>query len=418
MNVLSHADLLIVFAQLALMLCTARGLGQVARWLGQPSIVGELCAGIVLGHTVLGNLFPDLHDIVFPHNDKIKAVVEGILWLCVTLVMLTAGIAVDLRTVLNKKRAAFGASALGMALPFAFGWAIGWWSPAEFLPDPSRRGLFATFVGLAIAVSAIPVAARILFDLKALRTEIGQVILSAGLMDDLIIFISLSVVAKIQSAGSMEWTEGAKTALMVMGFYGLALWLGRKPVDLFLRWTSRATGSRARHYSTAILLALVFGVGAECIGVPVIFGAFLAGILLGESPSLEPGTRDTLTHLVMSTFAPIFFTSIFMHVDLLQTTNLALTAVVLLAAIASKTGGCFLGARAGGMDAPQSLSVGIGLNARGVVGLIVATLGLSMGVVGQAMFSALVLMSIATTAMTPPLLRRALARHPVRQIDE
>jgi len=260
-NVLSHNDLLIVFAQLALMLYVARGLGQVARWLGQPSIVGELCAGIVLGHTVLGNLFPDLHNVVFPHNDKIRAVVEGILWLCVSLVMLTAGIALDLRTVLDKKRAALGASALGMTLPFACGWAIGWWSPGECLPEPARRGLFATFVGLAIAVSAIPVAARILFDLKALRTETGQVILSAGLVDDLIIFIALSVVAKIQSAGSMEWTDGVKTALLVAGFYGLALWLGRKPVDWFLRWSGKATGGRARHYSTAILLALVFGWG-------------------------------------------------------------------------------------------------------------------------------------------------------------
>jgi Kef-type K+ transport system membrane component KefB len=157
-------------------------------------------------------------------------------------------------------------------------------------------------------------------------------------------------------------------------------------------------------------MGLVFGVGAEWIGVPVIFGAFLAGILLGESPSLEPDTRETLTHLVMSTFAPIFFTSIFMHVNLLQTTNLALTAVVLAVAIVAKTGGCYAGARLGGMDSPHALAVGVGLNARGVVGLIVATLGLNLGVVGQPMFAALVLMSILTTGMTPPLLRRALRR--------
>jgi Kef-type K+ transport system membrane component KefB/nucleotide-binding universal stress UspA family protein len=404
---LSSQQLLVFLFQFALLLGAARGLGGVARRLGQPSVMGEVIAGVLLGPAVLGTLLPGVEALVFPRDRQQAGLLELLSWVGMILLMLRTGIDIDLRRWRTLRGPALLASALGIAVPFAAGIGAGLLVPAD-LVGQGGRALFSAFLGTAMSISAVKVIAKILLDLNLTRRDVGFVILGASLLDDTLAWVLLAVVVRVASTGRFGVGSVAGTLAATAGFALAALWIIRPLARRAIRWLE--LGSRLEHGTTTgvLLLTLLCATATQAMGLHAIFGSFVAGLLVGESPRIRERTLDSIDSMTMGVFAPVFFAYSGLEVRALALPAWPVVVLVLGGALVGKFAGAALGARLGGMRAREATAVGIGLCARGSTELVVARLGMDLGVLAPPMYALIILVPIVTSLATPPLLRRAL----------
>lgn len=398
-----HA-LLLFLLQLALLLAAARGLGELARRLGQPPVIGELVAGILLGPSVLGVLAPELQSALFPRDALQFHLLEVIAWLGMILLLLMTGLETDLDVLRNLGRAAFYASILGMVVPFASGFALGWVLPDRLLAAPEARALFALFLATALSISAIPVIARILIDLDLMRRNVGVVILGAGVTDDTTGWLVLSVIAAVAARGELNLATTALAIGSTAAFLGVVYAFGSTAVLWFVRWIDDRISVRHALITGVVVVTLLFSAITQIIGIHPVFGAFVAGLVMAGSPRLRRPVVEQIEGLLLAVFGPVFFAYAGLRVDLAHGFELGITLLVFAIACAGKLIGAGAGAYAGGLGLWESLAIGSGMNARGAMGLIVALIGLSLGILSPPMYAAIVLVAIATSAMAGPLL--------------
>src|SRR5690349_19820522 len=269
-----HAVFLLL-VQLAVILVVARLGAELVRRLGQPAVVGELAAGIVLGPSVLGHFAPWLFAAIFPHESAQFNLLEVVGMLGMVLLLFLTGLETDLRLLRNLGRAALIASAMGMALPFATGFALGQFMPDAYLAQPDQRTIFSFFLATAMAISAMPVIAKILMDLDLTRRNIGLVILSAGVVDDTAGWLILSVIAGAASHGQVRFDSVLQTLLLTFAFIAAAAALiypiSRFGLGLMVR------GFKTPNADLSFMLIVTFLCAAltEHIGVHAAFGAFI-----------------------------------------------------------------------------------------------------------------------------------------------
>jgi Kef-type K+ transport system membrane component KefB/nucleotide-binding universal stress UspA family protein len=411
-----HAIFLLL-VQLALLLIVARIGALVSRGFGLPAVVGELAAGIVLGPSVFGHFAPWASALIFPQDSAQFNLLEVVGTLGMTLLLLLTGLETDLRLLKNLGRAAFVASATGMLVPFAMGYGLGMVMPAEYLAQPDRRLLFAAFLATAMAISAMPVIAKILMDLDLTKRNIGLVILSAGVVDDTAGWLVLSLIAGAAAQGGSVQIGG-----LAMTLVWLALFLAAMAFVVFplLKLLLRVVAMRVRAMDTdlVIIVAATFlcAAATEHIGVHAVFGAFICGTLLRQVPHLNQATVHRLESFVFSILAPIFFGIVGLKVNLWELGGGTMLAVVLGIACLGKLLGCTIGSLWGGLSFWESLSIAVAMNARGAMELVVATIGLSLGILNSQMFSIIVVVAIVTSFMAPLGLRLTMRR--VRMTDE
>jgi Kef-type K+ transport system membrane component KefB/nucleotide-binding universal stress UspA family protein len=404
--------LLVFLLQFAVLLGGARLLGAVARRFGQPSVMGEVIAGVLLGPTVLGHLLPGVHAGLFPRDPEQQGLLELLSWIGMILLMLRTGIDTDVSRWRTLKGPALLASVFGIAVPFAVGIAIGFVVPAD-LVGRGGRGLFTVFVGTAMSISAVKVIAKILLDLDLMRRDIGFVILGASILDDTIGWVILAIVVRVASTGRFGVESVAVTVSATVGFGLLAMLVVRPLAGRAIRWLERE--GRLEHGTTTAVLVLTLGCGAltQALGIHAIFGAFVAGLIVGESPRIKEATLESIDSMVIGVFAPVFFAYSGLKVEALALPGWPVTLLVLGGAILGKVIGAGVGARLGGMAARQALAVGIGLSARGSTELVVARIGMDLGVLAAPMYALIILVPIVTSLATPVLLRAALRGVPL-----
>lgn len=368
-----------------------------ARW-GQPSVLGELLAGLVLGPTAI-HLFglPIFSDTHLPETIKHLAEVG------VILLMFVAGMEIDLGEMARAGRAATFAGTLGMVAPIALG-AI---ATLPFSSSP----LQALFVGVILSATSVSISAQTLIELGVLRRREGITLLGAAVIDDVLVILVLSLFLAL-TGGSGESGVMAllglvlRMALYLSGALALGLWV--------LPWLTRAVSRLpvSEGITTlAVVLTFFLAWSAEVVGsIAAITGAFIAGLGLGRSVLREEIERGVHT-LAYAFFVPIFFVSIGLEANAraLTVDLLAFTLVICLVAVISKLVGAGLGAQLAGFTPKEALRVGIGMVSRGEVGLIVATVGLDQGLVTPELFTAVVIMVLFTTLVTPLLLRSVFA---------
>jgi len=408
----SHTLLTFVL-QLALLLTAARALGEVFRRLGQPPVIGELTAGVLLGPSVLGMLAPDLQLALFPRDALQFHLLEVIAWLGMIWLLLMTGLETDLDTLRNLGRAAFYASVLGMIVPFATAFALGWILPDRLLVAPDERLTFALFVATALSVSAIPVIARILTDLDLMRRNVGVVILGAGVTDDTTGWLLLSVIAGIATRGELSLSSVVLAIASTLTFVAVMWLVGARAVHALLQWIDDRVELRHAMISAVIVVALLFGAITESIGIHAVFGAFVAGLIVGRSPRVRKSTLEHLEAPLLAVFAPIFFAYAGLKVDLAHGFEVGTTLAVIAVACAGKLVGASAGAYWGGLGLWESLAIGSGMNARGAIGLVIALVGLSLGILTGPMYAAIVMVAIFTSAIAGPLLRWTTRHIPV-----
>ena len=408
---LSEHQILLFWLQLLVLLGVARGLGGLMRRVGQPAVLGELAAGLLLGPSVLGRLAPEFSVWLFPADPVQKAALGAVAWLGVLLLLVVTGFETDLGLVRRLRRATAPVMAGSLLLPAATGLALGFALPQAFVGEQAPRLVFALFMATALSISALPVIATVLSQLGLMRRSIAQITLAAAMLDDVAGWILLGVVAGLAQSGSVHVDRLLITLVGLGTFLGLAFTLGQRGVDALLRRAREQRAGPAGAFTVTVLVALAAGCITQAMGLEAVLGAFVAGTVLGRSKFQEEATFVVLERVSTSLLTPIFFAAAGLRVDLglLADPEVALWGViVLLAASASKFAGVYLGGRVAGLPARERFALGAGLNARGAVGIVVATVGLSLGVLNGSSYAVVVLLAVATSMAAPILLRLAL----------
>ncbi len=410
---LGHHELLLILIQLSLLLLVARGLGELMRQINLPPVVGELLAGVVLGPSLFGLLLPDLQGFIFPKSQEQSNLLSVISWLGVLFLLIVTGLETDLKLILRKGKTALVISLGGIIVPFITGFGLGWLLPDSLLVDPDKRLVFSLFIATAMSISAVPVIAKVLMDLNLIRRDIGQVTLAAGMTDDTIGWILLSVVSGLASSGTFDFRTIFHSVSAAILFLAIAFTIGRTIVDQILRWVDDYVGGVSASISIVVILSLGAAALTHALGLEAALGAFVLGILAGQSRRFSNEAGHLLEVFTAAFLAPIFFASAGLKVNLialLVPQTLIFGLIVLAVACVGKFTGAYLGSRIGGLSHWEGLAMGSGMNARGAMEIVVATIGLSLGVLNPQMYSIIVMVAIVTSIMAPPLLRWSLSK--------
>ena len=405
-------------AELILLLFFGRMLGEVMSRIGQPAIFGQLLAGVLLGPSVFGALMPELRHVIFPGTPALKSMIDAVSQIGILLLLLLTGMETNLALVNRKRRAVISTSVFGIAVPFICGVLLAYALPGELIPSPAAQLVTALFLGTALSISSVKIVAMVLMEVGAIRRDLGQLILATAILDDSIAWVIIAVIAGIAAHGTVSvanvGTSLAGTAL----FLAVSLTVGRRLVARVIRWSNDNMTIEVPVITAILLVMLVMALSTELIGVHTALGAFVAGMLVGQSPILTEHIEGELRGFIFAFFSPVFFAVAGLGMDLrtlFDPTLLLFTVAVIVVASVGKFLGALLGGRLGGLTGAESLALATGLNARGSTEVIIASIGLSMGVLSNQLYTMIVAMAVVTTMIMPPTLRWMLARVPLRE---
>lgn len=391
---------------LGILLGTARLLGELAHRLHQPAVLGELIAGILLGPTVLGAIFPEASAFLFPAQGPNAIALEAIALLAVVLFLLVAGMEVDLSTIWRQGRAGFRIGLSSMVVPFAMGFAAAWLMPnALGRHTDADQFVFAMFLATALSITALPVIAKTLMDMDLYRSDMGMVVVSAAILNDIAGWIIFAVILGLMGSAAGHESNITLTIALTLIFTGVMLTLGRWLIHRSLPYLQAYAKLPNGVLGFALTLGLLGAAFTEWIGIHAIFGSFLVGVAVGDSAHLRERTRVTIHGFISTIFAPLFFASIGLKVNFLTHFDWSLVLLVLIIACVCKLIGGTLGARWGGLPPREAWAVGFAMNSRGAMEIILGLLALQAGIIRQRLFVALVVMAIVTSMISGPVMR-------------
>ncbi len=389
------------FLQLAVILAVCRGVGLLARQVGQPQVVGEMIAGVLLGPSLFGLLAPGLQAWVFPRESM--GILYAISQVGIALYMFLVGMEFELGIVRRRFRSAAAVSVAGMLVPFALGCALalGLAGLSLFAPGVStiERMLF---LGAAMSITAFPMLARIIYERGLANTPLGTLALAAGSIDDAAAWCILAVV--LASFGNEP-----SLALLAIGggvIYSLGMIVLGRPALRLLDVAAQRSGQVSDGlFSVVLMLVMLCSWITDSIGIYAVFGAFVLGAMMPRGP-VSRATTERLGPLVTSFMVPLFFvySGLNTQIGLVDTPLLwAVTLLVVLAACLGKGVACWAAARLSGSSAYEALGLGVLMNARGMMELIILNIGLERGIITPTLFTVMVMMAIVTTLMTVPI---------------
>ncbi|HZL19252.1 MAG TPA: cation:proton antiporter [Polyangia bacterium] len=405
----SHT-IFLLFLELSLLVGVTRIGAELSKRVGMPAVVGEMMGGIALGPTLFGHYAPAVFAAVFPPSAEQLHLLDAFGTVGMSLLLLLTGLETDIRLLRNLGRAAFIASVMGMVLPFGLGFGLGTLMPPAFLTDPGHRTLFSLFLATAMSISAMPVIAKILVDLDLTKRNIGLVILSAGVVDDTVGWLILSLIAGAATQGAVRAGDLGMTVVYLGAFILLAAFVLLPILRLAVRVTSERFKSSDSDLVLIVVVTFLCAAATERIGVHAVFGAFAAGVVLNQVPRLRKESVVRLESFTFAVLAPVFFGIVGLRVDLWALGGGGMLALVLAVACVGKLVGAALGASWGGLRFWEAASIAMAMNARGAMGIVVATIGLSLGILTSQMFSIIVMVAIVTSFMAPVGLRLTMPR--------
>jgi len=376
---------------LSIILLSAKMAGYLSIRFGQPSVLGELLVGILLGPSII-----NLLNLSFIEHELTETVAK-LGELGVLLLMFLAGLELQFDEMKQNIRVSVLAGLMGVFWPIVLGWGVG----LLFGLDQSA----AIFLGLTLGATSVSISAQTLIELKALRTRVGLSLLGAAVFDDILIILFLSVFVALQGGGGSTYDVLIILVRMIL-FLIFSVMFGLWALPWIIRHISKLSISQGL-LTISLVIMLAYGIAAEYFGgMAAITGAFLAGLMLArthEKDRIETGMHA----LAYGLFVPIFFVNIGLSIDLreFQLQALFFTVVIILVAIGGKWLGSGWGAWLGGLSKQESIQLGAGMISRGEVGLIVASVGMRDGLVSAEEFSAIIVMVLITTLVTPPILR-------------
>jgi Kef-type K+ transport system membrane component KefB len=382
--------------------------GRLARRMGQPLAVGEITAGLVLGPSALGALWPEGFTALFRPETQQSMQLMGKIGLI--LLLFQVGMEFDFGHLRYRAPTVTAVSLMGLIAPMAAGVAIGPWLHREFAADVPFLG-FQLFICVALSISALPIMGRILLELKLERTALGALGIGAAAIDDVVGWVLLAVITALAKSGFKWQATLLQTAGVVALFLVLLKFVGPWLRSVWRRSCHTRGTSALPPSFLALLLVVLLGCAliANQLGVFSVFGAFLLGVSLHQETALVRAWRERLADFVLVALVPVFFTNTGLRTEIGSLSSLVAwggCALVLLAAVIGKLGGCLLGARVTGQPWRESACIAALMNTRALMGLVAINVGFDLGLLPREVFTMFVIMALVTTAMTEPLLRR------------
>jgi Kef-type K+ transport system membrane component KefB len=399
---ISH-PLSILLLQIITIITFSRTFGYLMRKIGQPTVIGEVVAGIVLGPSVFGLIFPGSMAFLFSKSSLPN--LQFLSQIGLLLFMFVIGMELDMKVIKSKVHEAVVISHASIIVPYTLGMGLAYYLYTEYAPINISFTSFSLFMGIAMSITAFPVLARIVRERKLAKTKLGTIAITCAAADDITAWCLLAAVIAIVKAGD------ATTALFTMAFslgYVLVMLYVVQPI--LKRWSERfVKKTKLTLNSVAMLfgMMLISSYVTEVIGIHALFGAFMAGIIMPTSLGFRKVITEKIEHVSMALLLPLFFafSGLRTQIGLLNDSrSWGVCGMIILVAIIGKFGGSCLAAKITGQSWKESLSIGVLMNTRGLVELIVLNIGYDLGILTPEIFAMLVIMALVTTFMTGPLL--------------
>lgn len=389
---MSDAELSRFFLSLVLLLVAAMSSGHLFERLKLPRVVGEICGGVILGPSVLGVLAPEAQNWVFAGFGSQEALLSAFYWLGLVLLMFTAGFKIETRA-RGRHRYLIALLVIAAGAPFALGYFAAPSMPNSATADPLA---FSLLMGIGAAVTSIPVISRLFIDLGLMETRFARVIVTAATVQDLILWALLAVATAIQQGQGHDLIGLGRVAMVTVIFAALSFLLGPATLRFIGRLgVKRFTEASLTGYT--LLVCLAFVALASLLTINLVFGALVAGLVIGRFPSdLLRTVKQRITDMSIWLFVPIYFALVGFRVDLSRQFDWQLTVLFLAGTTAVKLAGIVTAAKAARLGWGDALDYGMAMNTRGGPGIVVASVGLASGIIDAQLFTALVLTSLAT----------------------
>jgi Kef-type K+ transport system membrane component KefB/nucleotide-binding universal stress UspA family protein len=413
----------LLIAEVVLLMVVGRLLGEGLQRLGQPPLVGQLLAGLVLGPSLLGAVWPAAQHFLFPADSAQKGMIDGLSQIGILLLLLLTGMETDLKLVKKAKTAAIAVSLTGVAVPFAGGFLLGQFLPDSLLPEGlGGRLVPSLFLGTALAISSVKIVAMVVREMNFMRRNLGQVIVASAIIEDTIGWVIIAITFGIAGQQHLSLLSLGKTVAGVVLFLLFSFTIGRRIVFATIRWANDNFHSEFPVITAILVVMGTMALMTQALGVHTVLGAFIAGVLIGESPILTEHIQGQLRGLIAAFFMPVFFGMSGLSADLTvivhQPQLILFTLVIIAIASVGKFAGAFVGAELGGLRFREGVALGCAMNARGSTEVVVASIGLSIGALTQNLYTMIVTMAMVTTLAMPPMLRTALRRVPMREEEK
>jgi Kef-type K+ transport system membrane component KefB len=377
-------------------LVAARLFGEISERAGQPSIIGQILAGVLLG--------PFVFNLLQPNSN-----IESLALLGEFFLMFLAGMKIDLKSLVSTTRNATFAAFGGLAFPMAFGLGLGLFVGPAIIPGFS--GLEALVLGICLSITAVSVSVDILDELGLLRTRLGESIIEAGFMDNIMALVMLAIVTSYagMSNTSMFFSVSGLFLNLIL-FFSIFTFIGLYIFPRFLSFSEKLRGPEPL-FAMAALITIFYAFFSEQMVGSGVVGAFMAGLFarhaMENHPKIEKSLMDNFSAVALGLLTPIFFVWIGLHISPEIFTNPGLfyfSLIVIVTATIGKVGGAGLGSRLSGLKWKQSIGIGIGMNGRGAVELVIAGVALRGALISTELFSVIAFMALVTTLMTPVLM--------------
>lgn len=398
-----HHPLSILLIQIIAVLLMVRLFGFLFKHIGQPGVIGEIVAGIVLGPSVLGYFFPDVFQALFPPESLTN--LELLSQVGLVLFMFVIGMELDFSVLKNKINETLVISHAGILVPFFLGIVASYWIYEEYAAAQTAFLPFALFIGISMSITAFPVLARIIQERNMTKTSLGTLAIASAANDDVTAWCLLAVVIAIAKAGTFA------SALYAIGLTALYIIIMFMVVRPFLKKVGEVYANQEvinKTFVALILLILIISSTlTEIIGIHALFGAFMAGVVMPPSIGFRKVMMEKVEDIALVFFLPLFFAFTGLRTEIGLINSPALWGVCLLlitVAVAGKLGGCAVAARLVGESWKDSYTIGTLMNTRGLMELVALNIGYEMGVLPPSIFVILVIMALVTTFMTTPLL--------------
>jgi Kef-type K+ transport system membrane component KefB/mannitol/fructose-specific phosphotransferase system IIA component len=401
-----HGDPILLFMiQVVVVLGLARVLGEIFRYFHQPPLAGEILAGIILGQTILGHLAPGTFEWLFPRDELQEAMFGVTAEIGILFLLLVVGLEVHIGSAWKMRKQTFGVAVTGVLVPLALGTVVAWIMYPQWMEVPAPRLAFALLIGAGVAITAITVVARLLFDLKIIKSDLGLFLISAMAMNELLGWAVLAIVLGLVGAAGEGDAGGGIVGTMVgiLVFSAFALTLGRSLTTKALQWIERKElPSPAVPLSFVVCLGLLGGIVTASLQIHPVFGFLLAGMMAGDTEALSEHTRSIIEQMVGAIFVPLFFAEICLRIDFVSDFNPTTVLIVTALSIGGKFVGAWWGANMVKMPALDRLPVGIAHIPGGPMGVLLAGVAFEEAIIGPEMFVALVIASIASALLVGP----------------
>ena len=406
---LDEHHLLVFWVQVASLVILARMLGWGMRRIGMPGIIGELAAGVILGPSIFGKVWPEGFEWYLPGEELQSGALLAVGWVGLAFLLVVTGFETDLGLITKLGRPAVHVTVGSMLLPLFGGIVLGGALPDSFLVAGEHpRIVFVLFIMLAVSVSSLAVVAKILGDLGLMRRDFGQITVAAGMANDVVGWVMLGIFSGLAASGQFDPLDLLTTVGGLALFSVFAFTLGQKIVNMWLRRMRRTQNPASGSLTVLFVTSLLFAVATQYIGVEAVLGTFVAGVVLNRSRFFDHRALEFIEYITVGFFAPLFFAlaGLRVNLDALGNTNtLTWAIVVILVAMGLKFIGTYWGALLAERTNRGALALGAGLNARGALEIVIATVALDLSVFNETSYTVIVLVPIVTSLFASIALR-------------